>query len=194
MHIARAFVLCWVGAGSLAAAQENPAPAGDPPAAVIESAAVAQSVRIPAGTGIQIEVTEELSSKTSMQTQRFGLRLAEPIVIDGREVAPAGAPGTGEIIDAAPAAFGGRPGRLIVSARTLELNGQTVRIRGLQMSAAGQNRDGAAVGVAILAGPAGFLIQGGEVTIPAGARGAARLAVDVDIPITPPPMEAATPQ
>jgi len=159
--------LAFLTAGGTAAfAQEAPPPA---PAA-------ATSVRIPAGTSVQVELTEALSSQTSQQGQLFGLRLAEPIIIDGREIVAAGALGGGEVIDAHPRAFGGRQGRLILSGRFVEIGGQRVRIRGMQMTAAGSDRANASLW-------AGGFVQGGAVEIPAGARATAILAVDVDLPI-----------
>lgn len=143
------------------------------------------AVRIPAGAIVQVELTEALSSETSQQQQLFGLRLAEPIIIDGRELVPAGAIGGGEVIDAHASAFGGRPGRLIISGRFVEINGERARIRGMQITAAGEQRTNTALAVSMIpyAGVAGIFVQGGEIEIPAGARGTARLAADIDIPL-----------
>lgn len=141
-------------------------------------------VRIPAGTIIEVELTETLSSQTSRQEQVFGLRTVEPIIIDGAVIVPAGAAGGGEVIDAAPSAFGGRQGRLILSGRYIEIDGKRARIRGMQITATGKDRAGAAVAVSFIpyAGVASIFVQGGKVEIPAGARGLARLAEDVEAP------------
>lgn len=149
-------------------------------------------IRIPADTVVEIELTEALSSRTSQQEQVFGLRLAAPIVIDGREVVPAGAIGGGEVIDAHPSAFGGRQGRLIVSGRYIEIGGAQARIRGMQITAAGAHRVNTALGVSMIpvAGVAAIFIQGGEVEIPVGARGTARLTNDVDVPLNAAATEA----
>lgn len=165
-------------------------------------AAPATTIRIPAGTIVEVEVTEALSSRTSQQEQLFGLRLVRPLVIDGREVAPVGAIGGGEVIDAAHSAFGGRQGRLTISGRFIEIGGQHVRIRGMQLIAAGENRAEQALGVSMVPviGLGAIFMHGGEVEIPAGSRAGARIAVDVDIPIealapvaetaqTPPPVQ-----
>jgi hypothetical protein len=134
---------------------------------------------------VEVELTEALSSRTSRHEQMFGLRLTAPIVIDGREVVGAGAAGGGEVIDAHPSAFGGRQGRLIISGRYVEINGERARIRGMQIMTAGEQRTNTALAVSMIpyAGVAGIFIQGGEVNIPVGARGAARLAADVDVPL-----------
>jgi hypothetical protein len=117
----------------------------------------------------------------------FGLRLAEPLVVDGRELVPAGAAGGGEVIDAHASAFGGRQGRLIISGRFVEINGQRARIRGMQITGAGEDRGNTALAVSMIpyAGIAGIFVQGGEVDIPVGARGTARLAEDIEISIAP---------
>jgi hypothetical protein len=159
--------LAFLTASGAALAQE----AAQPPAP-----AAATSIRIPAGTIVQVELTEALSSQTSQQGQLFGLRLAEPILVDGREIVAAGALGGGEVIDAHPRAFGGRQGRLILSGRFVEIGGQRVRVRGMQMTAAGSDRANASLW-------AGGFVQGGAVEIPIGARGTAILAADVDVPI-----------
>lgn len=159
--------LAFLAAGGTAALAQEAAP---------PAPAAATSFRIPAGTIVQVELTEALSSQTSQQEQLFGLRLAEPIIIDGREIVAAGALGGGEVIDAHPRAFGGRQGRLILSGRFVEIGGQPVRVRGMQMTTAGSDR-------ALGSLWAGGFVQGGAVEIPAGARATAILAADVDVPI-----------
>lgn len=184
--------LGWVVAAAAVLMLAAPALAQTPPASgdvvvaapeAAPTAPAAPTIRIPAGTIVEIELAEALSSSTSQQEQAFALRLAAPIVIDGREVVPAGAPGGGEVIDAARAAFGGRQGRLIISGRYIEIDGQRHRIRGMQITAAGDHRANTALAVSMIpyAGIAGIFVQGGNIEIPVGARGTARLANDVDV-------------
>jgi hypothetical protein len=150
------------------------------PVLVAESAPLEAGVRIPTGTVVQVELAEPLSSRTSQIGQLFALRLRQPIVIDGREIVPAGALGGGEVIDADSSGFGGRQGKLILSGRYLEIGGQRVRIRSMQLTAVGEDRATTSLVVAMIpyAGIAGIFINGGEIDLPAGAYGAARLAVD----------------
>jgi hypothetical protein len=159
-------------------------------------------IRIPAGTVIQVEFLEALTSYHARQGQTFALRLTEPIVVDGQTVIAAGAAGGGEVIDARQSGMGGRQGKLVVSGRFVELNGVRARIRGLAVleSSGGENRARDAVNTSIAAGAVGgmagsivgLFIQGSEVVIPSGARATAKLAVDVDVPATPPPSAAPT--
>ncbi len=185
-HLIAVAVLATAGPAWAQSTEPAPAPTADQ----------ISTVRIPAGTIVEVELAEPLSSRTSEQEQLFALRLAAPIIIDGREVVPAGAAGGGEVIDAARSAFGGRQGRLIISGRYIEIGGQRARIRGMQITAAGDHRANTALAVSMIpyAGIAGIFIQGGEVEIPAGARGTARLAEDIEIAAVPAPAAETTTQ
>lgn len=148
--------------------------------------------RIPAGTEVQVELTGSVSSATSHVGDKFALRLAEPIVMNGKRVVPAGAIGEGEVIDAARAGMAGRQGKLIVSARYLDLSGRRVRIRGMTFLASGKSHVDLATGVLLLpyVGVTAMLIEGGEIAIPAGTRATAKLAEDVEPPPNSPTPEA----
>ena len=200
---------CLVSAPNALAQSNEPAPAAaeaavtatqqDLSAPPAPTASAATTV-IPAGTEIVLEFTEALSSRTTQTGHLFGLRLAQPIVIDGVEVAPAGAVGGGEVIDAHRSGMGGRQGVLNLSGRYLEIGGQRIRIRGMQVFSAGEDNTREAVNSTMLIGGAvgatiGLLIQGGEVEIPVGSRAQARIAAAVSVPTpegqTPLPVSAA---
>ncbi|MEZ5960185.1 MAG: hypothetical protein R3C30_07110 [Hyphomonadaceae bacterium] len=154
------------------------------------------NILIPAGTDIVVEFVDAQSSRTSQTGAPVALRLAEPIVIDGRTIVPAGALAGGEVIDASRSGMGGRQGKLIISGRFVEINGQRVRIRGLRVFTAGEDNSREAVNTMILVPYVGFMggfIQGGETEIPAGSRAQARLAVDVSAPLSALPQEDPTP-
>lgn len=148
----------------------------------------AATIVIPADTQILVEFTEALSSRTTQTGRLFGLRLVQPIVIDGVEVVPAGTIGGGEVIDAHRSGMGGRQGVLNLSGRYLEIGGQRVRIRGMQVFSAGEDNTREAVNSMIIIGGAvgatlGIIIQGGEVEIPAGSRAQARIAAATTVPM-----------
>jgi hypothetical protein len=176
-------VLIGLSVFAQAAPDQVAAAIATPPAAVAAPAAPG-FVRLPAGAQLEVELVDPLSSATSKLGDRFALRLAAPIVSGGVELAPAGALGEGEVIDAARAGMGGKQGKLIISARRLDLAGRQVRIRGMSLMAAGKSRVDLATGVMLVpyVGVASILIEGGEIQIPAGARGTVRLAEDVDFP------------
>src|SRR5262245_17226534 len=109
--------LRWIAAMALWAmpvavwAQTQAEPAQVEVAAAPVSAPAA--IRIPAGTVVQVEFAETISSSGSHPGDSFAIRLAEPITVGDRVVVQAGAIGAGEIIDARGARSYGREGKLI---------------------------------------------------------------------------------
>jgi hypothetical protein len=150
--------------------------------------AVSKTAKLAAGTLFEVELVAPLSSATSHLGDKFALRLVKPISSDGVELVAVGAPGEGEIIDAARSGMAGKPGKLILSARRLDLNGRSVRIRGMTLMSGGKDRVDVATGMLLVpyVGLAAGLVKGGEVEIPAGVRYTVKLAEDVDLPINPP--------
>ncbi|MBI3438938.1 MAG: hypothetical protein HY054_09895 [Proteobacteria bacterium] len=192
---------CLAALSFIVSATAQTLPNSNPTAPVAATANTASpaAIHIPAGTIVHVALVDTLSSRTNHIGDTFALRLVDPIVVDGREVVAAGAVGGGEVIDAAASGLGGRQGKLIISARFLEINGQHVRIHGMQLTAAGTPRDNEAMAVSMIpyAGVIGIFVHGGEIDIPAGANGPARIANDVDFtpPSVPPPVSTeAAPQ
>jgi hypothetical protein len=62
-------------------------------------------VQVPAGTPIRVRTTSTLSTRSAQPGQEFVAHLAEPIVVDGREIAPRGTEVVGRVVDSDP---GGR--------------------------------------------------------------------------------------
>lgn len=163
------------------AAEPSP-PAVAPPAA---PPAATTTIRIPAGTPIEIELVDGLSSKTSRIADRFAIRLAEPISIDGKVVLAGGGTGQGEVIDVAAAGINGKQGKLNVSARYLDLDGHRVRIRGMALITTGKSRVDLASNMLLVpyVGMATLFVRGGDIVLPAGTRATARLAEDVEVQV-----------
>jgi hypothetical protein len=76
--------------------------------------------RIPAGTTLQVRVTEKLSSETATVGRKFHGSLVEPVVVDGRTVFRKGAPVTGEVVAVEPSGRLSRPGELHLALRTIK--------------------------------------------------------------------------
>jgi hypothetical protein len=185
-----------VAATAAAAQTPEPPAATEPPAAAEPAAAepVAEQASpccaIAAMTEVEIEVAERMTSKISRQGQKFAIRLAEPIVVDGRIVVPAGTPGVGEVVHSAKAGGAGRGGELILAARYLELDGQRIPLRSFRYGRRqGKDKSGAVntgnmVAAAVLpaASLVGFLVKGGEVDIPAGTRANAKVSATTSLP------------
>jgi hypothetical protein len=186
-----------------AAAQAQVAPA-DPGGAPADAAAPAASASapapapaadgacctLPARTPVEIEILETVNSKANQSRDNFAFRLAEPLSVDGRVVAPAGTLGVGEVVHAARARAGGKAGELILAARYLDLNGTRVPLRSLRYGrSSGADNIGAVtvgnmVAAAVLPAAAvlGYLIVGGEVNIPAGTRANAQTSAEINLP------------
>ncbi len=171
--VAAALLLC----GLPAAAQPVPEAASAAPASSGACCAV------PARTPIVVDIVDAISTRTNRTGELFAIRLAEPLIVEGRVVAPAGTPGVGEIVHSARAGAMGRAGELILAARYLEIGETRVRLRSLRFGRQGRDSSsGAAIASSVagavmpLASMVGFLVQGGQVTVPAGTRADAMTA------------------
>lgn len=157
-----------------------PSNATDKPLAPSDACVVAvakklQGTCIPSLTPVRIELTEALSSRTSVTGETFGISLAYPVVIDGRELIPAGATGRGEIIHAKKTGVG-VGGELVLAARHLSLGDRKLRLRSMQLNGAGRDQQGLAFAVGVAVGLPGMFIRGKHIDIPAGAFADAKTA------------------
>jgi hypothetical protein len=173
----------WTGAALLALAfcarattpdtiaPEPTAPAPAPPACC----------QVAAGTAVDLEVADLLSSATQHRGDKFALRVAAPVVVDGVVVIPAGTTGTGEIVHADPAHGGGKPGELILAARTLDLDGQIIPLRGFKLGHATTGVDATqkSLAASMAIGAFALFIHGHEIEIPPHTHGVAKIAQDV---------------
>lgn len=176
----------WVLAAALACAPIGLAHAQEAALATAPAPASA-AIRIPAGTTVHVEIVDLLSSRTSQRGDTFALRLVEPILVNNEVAVAAGASGGGEVIDAQRSGIGGRQGQLILAGRFLEINGEPVRLRGMQILGNGEDRSGTSTGVSMIpyVGVVGVFIQGGEIEFQHGVRATARLATEAIISQTP---------
>ncbi|MXO58592.1 hypothetical protein GRI89_03420 [Altererythrobacter salegens] len=154
-------------------------------------------ILIPKLTPVMLEILSPLGSKTSTSFDRFQIRLADPIFIDGMEVLPAGAMGEGEVVHAKKAGGMGTAGELVLAARYIGFGERRLALRSMSLSAAGKDAVGAvdglnAVGAGISTfvpvpiGLVGFVISGRNIAIPAGTVAMAKTAEDFTVPISDP--------
>lgn len=145
---------------------------------VPESPAKPEAVIIGEGTPIKIRTETELSTKTIKTGDSFAATLAEPIVIDGKVVAPRGSRVEGRVVNSDP---GGRvKGVATISVRLTKLR---VGDRGVEISTGviahkahtTKRKDAAEVGIGAGVGAAiGALAGGGQgAAIGAASGGAA---------------------
>lgn len=151
------------------------------PAADAIAAQTAPVVRIPADTVVTLETTEPLTSATLKRGDKFGLRLAQALTVDGATMVPAGAVAVGEVVHAERSRSGGKPGELLLAARYIEHAGLRLPLRGFRIGAAGVDKSGKVAGLAVLIGGFAMFVRGGEIEIPAFTQAAAKTAQAVDI-------------
>lgn len=130
---------------------------------------------------VDFEITDHINSKANAIGDVFHIRLVKPIVLDGQTVVPIGTPGAGEIIHVARARAGGKAGELILAVRYLDLGGQRIPLHAFRFGKGGESNVNEGLVVAIVAGPVAYLVVGGEVDVPSGSAGRAKIAGNVDL-------------
>jgi hypothetical protein len=125
-----------------------------------------------------------LGSKLSVSGQTFPISLAEPIMLDGQELIPAGATGMGEVVHAKKTGVG-VGGELVLAARYLDFNGQQIRLRSMQLGGKGKDNQALAFAVGAAVGLPGLLIRGKHIEVPEGSLATAKIAAQVVLPQPP---------
>jgi len=138
-----------------------------------------QCCSVRADTVVALEIIDLLNSSKHKRGDWFQLRVVTPVMMDGVTLIAAGTLGAGQIVHAAAARGGGAPGELLIAARSLDIDGQSIPLRGLKLGVTGGDNSGMALGVSFAAGPFAMFIRGREIEIPAGTLVNARLANDV---------------
>ncbi len=164
-----AAALFGVGLGTAVQAAADPAMAPSSPIATY----------VPAGTYVYFEILDSLNSKLSKPGDRFRIRTTVPVALGGAAVVPVGALGEGEVIHAARARAAGKAGELILAARFIEHQGRKIALRGFHFAQTGTGRTDEAARVGLIAVPVVLFIGGGDVDVPVGARGQAKLVADL---------------
>jgi len=178
--------LAVLAAAPLSSAQaQTPAPA-EASAAPAPQAAPSANV-VPAGTPVMLELAEAVSTRTLKSGDMFPLRLALPIELDGRVIVPRGAPGEGQVVDASPSGALGKPAKLVLAARYINVNGARLNLRGFRMGAVGKDNSNAIMAASFVpyVGVLALFARGGQIEIPAGSLGQAKLVADLPAPPAP---------
>lgn len=200
---------------SPAGAQDAPAPAAAPlpaevrtdqpaPPATMAERVVAPAPATPSGFGVAkvgspvlIQIAQDLSSKVLKQGDFFPIVLAYAITSDDGVLIPAGAPGIGQVVSVSPSGAFGKAGELVLAARHLDYAGQKIPLKAFKLGGSGQNNS-TGIAVASMLAPlpiaiALLAVRGGNIDIPQGSMGAAKLAADVTLPVQKPTSTAAAP-
>ena len=164
-----------------AAPATQAAPADAPAVAPVEAPPVASAPApavVPKGTPIIVSFTDLLSTRTSKNDDMFNLKLAEPVMLNGMVVIPAGTPGKGIVIDSAPPGMGGKPGKLVLAARYLDFQGKQIPIKALDMSKGGRDNSDESLLMSMAFGVFGLMVKGGDMEVQPGMRAGAKLGAD----------------
>jgi len=152
---------------------------------------VNDGVRLPADTVVRIALVDDVNSKDRARGDKFAIRLAAPIVLDGRTVVPPGATGMGEIVYAERGGGGGSPGKLVLAARYLDVGGVRLRLKAFQLSAGGESDFREMQVAAEFLSVGVMFIHGHNVEYPIGTRANAKIAEDTVLPTLPEPVAPA---
>lgn len=140
---------------------------------------------LPKGHAILIAIDGEVGSKVSTTGDIFPIRLAEPVVVDGVELLPAGITGEGQVVHAKKGGMAGAAGELLLAARYLDHGGRRIELRsfkfieaGDQILTRGKDNIGLATATNIAVGPLGFFIGGGNTIIAPGTVATAKTRND----------------
>lgn len=91
-------------------------------------AAVAAAETIPAGTHLTVRIDSQINSGTAKAGQAFHGNLAHALVVNGKTLAPSGAPVKGKITFVKSSGRLHNPGQLSVRLTSVEINGNMVPI------------------------------------------------------------------
>lgn len=153
-----------------------------PPQAVILAPASGSVLR--AGTEIQLQMEEGLDSndKTVREGNHFRMAVAEPVMLSGMVVIPAGSPATGEIIDIRRKGMWGKSGRITARVLNVRVGDRLIRLTGSFDDKGTTGTAGVVASVAFVP-IAGFFVTGTSAKIPAGAGVKAFLDEDVAVAV-----------
>ena len=154
-----------------ALAQTAPIVAGAPDAAMLRS-----------GTSVPLKMAEALTTKGKHLKvgYRFQMETAEPIMVNGQVVIPAGSPTTGEITEIRNKGMWGKSGRINARVLYVRADGRQIRMTG-QLDDKGTTGTAGVVGSVALLPVAGFFMTGTSANIPLGAPVTG--FIDEDVPV-----------
>lgn len=135
-----------------------------------------------AGTPIPLKMSEGLTTegKKLRIGQRFQLTVAEPVMVNGQIVIPAGSPATGEVTDVRNKGMWGKSGHIVARALFVRANGRQLRLTGQINDKGVTGTAGVVAAIAILP-VAGFFTTGTSARIPVDAPVSA--FIDEDVPV-----------
>ncbi|MFC3581549.1 hypothetical protein [Sphingomonas hylomeconis] len=135
-----------------------------------------------AGTQVPLKMAEALTTKGKdlKVGYRFQMETAEPVMVGGQIVIPAGSPVTGEVTDVRYKGMWGKSGRIGARVLFVRANGRQIRMTGAVDDKGTTGTGGVVAAVAFLP-VAGFFTTGTSANIPLGAPVNAFIDEDVAV-------------
>ncbi|WP_277979537.1 hypothetical protein [Sphingomonas phyllosphaerae] len=176
--------------GGAAGAQTVAVPAQPAAVAPIAAPMTGQAV-LRTGTEVPLKLTEELTTKGKKLKigQRIHLETAEPLLVQGTTVVPAGTPAVGELTEVRNKGMWGKSGHFAARLLYLTVNGRQVRLSGGFDDKGTAGGIGATAVSALVFLPAGFFMTGTSAHLAIGTP--VKGFVDEDVPVAATPIVAA---
>jgi hypothetical protein len=144
-------------------------------------APIAQELKIPEGTELQIRIDEKLSSASAQEDDKFAISLGEDVNVSGVKI-PAGYRGRGVVQSAKKRRMMGQAGQLNIALDYIKVGDTKIRVRA-NKGKEGEGHMGATVALTVLFGPLGLLKHGDDVVITEGTVITGYVAEDVIVPL-----------
>ena len=180
-----------LGAAMMVSVQGAQAQTATAPVQPVATATSAATLRT--GTEVPLRLSEELTTKGKKLRvgQRFHLEVAEPVMVQGVTMIPAGSPAIGEVTEVTNKGMWGKSGHLGARLLYATVNGRQIRLSGAFDDKGVAGGVGAVAASAIVFLPAGFFMTGTSARVPMGTI--IKGFVDEDVPLaiatgTPPPL------
>lgn len=168
-------------AGAPAATAPVMVPAAVPAIAPIAAPTTTSAV-LRAGTPIQLQMMEEITTKKKAAKvgQRFMLEVTSPVEVNGVVVIPAGTPAWGEIVSVRNKGMWGKSGHLDAKILFARVNGRQIRLTG-SFDDKGKTGTAGVIGAVALLPVAGFFLSGTSAVLPKSLPVGA--FIDEDVPL-----------
>lgn len=175
----------------MSAVTPAPTPAPAPAPSVMPQAAAVTQIVLRAQTPVILRMSEELTTKKKKLRvgHRFNLEVAEPVMLEGSTVIPAGAPATGEITEVRNKGMWGKSGYIGAQLVQLRVGDRTIRLSG-SFDDKGVTGTGGVVAAIALLPIAGFFTTGTSAVIPMGAQIKGYIGEDVQMNVAAAPAAA----